>query len=155
MRRVLLTLAAMALTSCGVTAPPRDNAQWNTTVHGVAVTWRWTNPGALRGGQDVAEARSIWLGNNCVVDIDPLLSEGGITRTAAHEYGHCAQARYLLPGIPRPDLGAYYADAGEGFAETYALAYLRECGSSLRPLGWLDRWKSLCATPPDPRTIRP
>lgn len=152
MRRALLTLVALALTSCGITAPPRDNAQWSTTTHDVAVTWRWTNPGGL--GEYAGYAISIWKGNSCVVDIDPALSDPYLVRIAAHEYGHCAQARYLLPGIPRPDLGNHYASSGEGFAETYAQTYLRECGASLRPLGWADYREALCAQAPDPRLMK-
>ena len=41
MKRLLL-LFALVLTACGIQAPPRDNAQWTTTVHGVGITWRAT-----------------------------------------------------------------------------------------------------------------
>lgn len=148
----LVLLLALLLTACGVTAPPRDTGQWTTTTHGVTVTWRYVAPGSL--GKYSGWATYLPAGTSCVVDLDPALSDGQLARVAAHEYGHCAQARYLLPGIPRPDLGSYYATGTEGYAETYALAYLAACGYSLRPLGWTDRREPSCDTAPDPRTIR-
>lgn len=42
-----LTLLIALLVSCGITAPPRDNAQWSSTVQGVSITWRATVPGAM------------------------------------------------------------------------------------------------------------
>ena len=76
-----------------------------------------------------------------------------LVRVAAHEVGHCFQFRYLLPGIPRPDLGSYTASGAEGFAETYARAYLAACGDSLRPLGWADLGVPSCDEAPDPRAV--
>ena len=153
----LLTLPLLLLASCGIVAPARDNAQWQTSTHNVSVTWRATTPGGLghiKAGRVLGHASWFLAGTNCVVDIDLAQSRAELARVAAHEYGHCAQARYLLPGIPRPDLRAYTADPREGYAETYALTYLAACGDSLRPLGWTDYAVPLCAEAPDPRSVR-
>lgn len=149
---------ALILTACGVTAPPRDNAQWQSVVHGVSVTWRATAPGGLGhigALPRVGYALALPAGQSCVVDIDLALSRHMLARIAAHEYMHCAQARYLLPGRPRPDLGDYYASGNEGLAETYARAYLAACGDSLAALGWKDLVAPTCAEAPDPRTLTP
>lgn len=156
MLRFLIPLLALALTACGIVAPARDNAQWDSTIHGVSVTWRATAPGGLgriEAGEVLGHATWVLAGTNCVVDIDLARSHAQLARVAAHEYAHCAQARYLLPGLPRPDLGAYFADPREGFAETYARAYVAACGDALSPLGWVDFNVPLCAEAPDPRAV--
>lgn len=155
MKRLLLLLT-LTLTACNITAPPRDNAQWQTSTHGVDVTWRATAPSALgqtSTGHIAGHALAAPLGQSCVVDIDLTRSRYALARVAAHEYMHCAQARYLLPGIPRPDLGAHFESGNEGLAETYARAYVAACGDSLRPLGWPDLAVPTCAEAPDPRTV--
>ena len=152
----LLTLPLLLLASCGIVAPARDNAQWQTSTHNVSVTWRATSPGGLgrmESGSVLGHASWFLAGTNCVVDMDLAQSRAQLVRVAAHEYGHCAQAKYLLPGIPRPEFGPYFADPTEGFAETYARAYLAACGDSLRPLGWSDLAVPLCAEAPDPRAV--
>lgn len=150
-------LLASLLAACSVTAPPRDNAQFTTALHGVTVTWRYVSPGALGPATPhlpkIGHATWGLGGGACVVDIDPALSRQQLTRVAAHEYFHCAAARYLLPGRPRPDLGTYWASPGEGAAQTYALAYLQACGDSLRPLGWQDLVPQACAEAPDPKEV--
>lgn len=146
----------LLLAACNITAPPRDNAQWSSTVHGVDVTWRATAPAALgqvSTGNVAGHALTAPLGQSCVVDIDMTRSRYALARVAAHEYMHCAQARYLLPGIPRPDLGAHFESGNEGLAETYALAYVKACGDSLAALGWPDLAVPTCAEAPDPRTV--
>lgn len=156
MFRCLALLFAFILTSCNITAPPRDNAQWQSEVHGVLVTWRATAPAALgqvSTGHVAGYATAAPLGTSCVVDLDLTRSRYALARIAAHEYMHCAQARYLLPGLPRPDLGPHFATGNEGLAETYALAYVAACGDSLRPLGWADLSVPTCAEAPDPRTV--
>lgn len=156
MLRFLIPLLALALTACGIVAPARDNAQWDSTVHGVSVTWRATAPAALgqvSTGHVAGHATAAPLGTSCVVDLDLTRSRYALARIAAHEYMHCAQARYLLPGLPRPDLGAHYASGNEGLAETYARAYVQACGDSLAPLGWADLNVPTCAQAPDPRTV--
>lgn len=156
MRRPLLTLPLLLLASCGIVAPARDNAQWQTSTHNVSVTWRATAPGGLgqiRTGYVAGYATAAPGGTSCVVDIDLTRSRYALARVAAHEYMHCAQARYLLSGIPRPDLGPHFATANEGLAEAYARAYVEACGDSLRPLGWSDLAVPLCAEAPDPRGV--
>lgn len=152
-------LSALALAGCGITAPPRDDAQWQSEVQGVTITWRATAPSALgdarHAGPAVGYASWMLAGQTCVVDLDMTLARHELTRVAAHEAGHCLQARHLLPGLPRPDLGAYFADPQEGYAETYARTYLAACGDSLRPLGWADTAAPSCTDAPDPRTITP
>lgn len=178
MRKItLIALLALLMTACTVTpddppappgppvnvilAPERDTGQWVTTVHGVTVTWRATAPGtANRDNHDpklffVGWASSAVGSKTCVVDIDLVNARREQARIAAHEYGHCAQATYNLPGIPRADLGSYYAAPGEGYAETYAQAYLEACGNSLKPLGFQDFAVPTCAEAPDPRTVTP
>lgn len=155
MKRLLLLLA-LALAACGIQAPPRDNAQWQSEVHGVSVTWRATAPAALgqvSTGHVAGYATAAPLGASCVVDLDLTRSRYALARIAAHEYMHCAQARYLLPGLPRPDLGPHFATGNEGLAETYARAYVEACGDSLRPLGWADLSVPTCAEAPDPRAV--
>ncbi|WP_339098323.1 hypothetical protein WDJ50_18330 (plasmid) [Deinococcus sp. VB142] len=156
MLRFLALLFALTLTSCNITAPPRDNAQWQTSTYGVDVTWRATAPSALgqtSTGHIAGYALAAPLGQSCVVDIDLTRSRYALARVAAHEYMHCAAARYLLPGIPRPDLGAHFESGSEGLAETYARAYVAACGDSLRALGWPDLAVPTCAEAPDPRAV--
>jgi hypothetical protein len=148
----ILVLLAVLLSACSVSVPPRDNAQWTTQVWDTSITWRWTNPGAL-GGTRGGEAFPAIGGNSCVVDIDPALSRNQLSMVAAHEAGHCLAGKYLIWGFPRPDLGPYYDNPFEGFAQTYALAYLASCGQSLKALGWVDLRPSNCEHPPDPRLI--
>ena len=155
MKRLLL-LAALALTACGIQAPARDNAQWTSTVQGVEITWRATAPGGLgqiKDGPVVGHAANLPGGVFCVIDLDLAQARHELVRVAAHEVGHCFQFRYLLPGIPRPDLGSYTASGAEGFAETYARAYLTACGDSLRPLGMIDLRAPSCDEAPDPRAV--
>ncbi|GGR63008.1 hypothetical protein GCM10008959_26380 [Deinococcus seoulensis] len=159
----ILSAAALALTlaSCNVTAPPRDNAQWTSTVRGVSITWRWTAPGAL--GEPVVEAgvatqvaghtTMVPGGQSCVVDIDPVAARGQVPRVAAHEAGHCLQARYLKVSADPQNPDPYTHQLSERWAEAYAQAYLRECGPSLRPLGWADGRDPDCAQAPDPDSI--
>ncbi|THF70523.1 hypothetical protein E7T06_07410 [Deinococcus sp. Arct2-2] len=151
MNRILLLLAVF-LSACSVTAPPRDSGQWTTTVFDTSITWRWVAPGGL--GPNWGYANSAPGGGSCVVDLDPALARDVLVRVAAHEAAHCFAGRYLISGFPRPDLGPYYNTPFEGYAQTYALAYLATCGESLAPLGWVDPRPALCASPPDPRSIR-
>ena len=154
--KALLALLPLLLTACAIQAAPRDNAQWTSTVQGVSITWRAVTPGTLgtQGGYPIAaRATNLPGGSSCVVDIDMNRARFTMARIAAHEAGHCLQARYLLAGIPRPDISPYHAGGSEGFAETYALRYLSACGDSLRPLGWQDQIAPLCAEAPDPRSI--
>ncbi|UQN10354.1 hypothetical protein [Deinococcus sp. QL22] len=153
MKRLLFFLALL-LSACSVTVPPRDNAQWTTTVLDTQITWRWVSPGGL-GGNLGGYAISAPGGKSCVVDIDPSLSRDQIPMVAAHEAGHCLAGRYLILGFSRPDLGPYFDNPFEGFAQTYALAYLAACGQSLKALGWIDLRPSRCEAPPDPRSIHP
>lgn len=154
----LLCLLPLLLASCGVVAPPRDRAQWSTSLYGVEITWRWVNPGTLGttpDGQPYAGyTLTTPLGDRCVVDLDPALAQrDSLTHVAAHEAGHCLAARSLrLGGDPgRP--GAYYQQLLERWPEAYAQAYLRACGDSLRPLGWVDSRAASCEAPPDPRSV--
>lgn len=152
----LLTLPLLLLASCGIVAPARDTAQWQTSTHNVSVTWRATSPGGLghiEAGNVLGHANWFLAGTNCVVDVDLAQSRTQLVRVAAHEYAHCAQAHFLLPGLARSDLGPYFADPREGFAENYAHVYLAACGNSLRPLGWADLNVPLCAEAPDPRAV--
>ncbi|OWL98975.1 hypothetical protein CBQ26_00515 [Deinococcus indicus] len=162
-KRILSAAAlALGLAGCSVTAPPRDNAQWTTEVHGVAITWRWTEPGALGGPVYDADGRyrapsghahALPGGTSCVVDIDPTAVRSELARMAAHEAGHCLQARYLrVFADPRSD-DAYTHQLLERWPEGYAQAYLRACGESLRALGWKDPTPSRCAAPPHPNDI--
>lgn len=154
MRWLTLLLAGL-LAACSVQAPPRDNAQFQATVWDVTITWRYVNPDALNRGHGSVAGRATWGpgGRSCVVDLDASGSRRKFTQVVAHEAAHCFQARHLLPGIARPDLGTYFASPVEGFAETYALAYMAACGDSLRPLGWADYRVALCAQAPDPREV--
>ncbi|GGS10347.1 hypothetical protein [Deinococcus sedimenti] len=154
-------LAALALplllAACSVTAPPRDNAQWSSTLHGVTVTWRWTTPGELArrtGNPGTAGHASVLPGaSSCVVDIDPSVSPGQLTRIAAHEFGHClAAAKLRVFGDPQhPDPHTH--QLFERWPEAYAQAYLRSCGQSRRPLGWTDRAEPQCSAPPTAEDI--
>lgn len=153
---ILAALLALLLSGCQVVAPPRDRAQWTSTVHGVQVTWRLVNPGTLRTEHlpIVGVAQGGPLVQSCVVDIDVTLARRELARVAAHEYAHCAQGHYLIPLLSRPDLGAYYASLLEGWPETYARAYLAACGDSLLPLGWADMGTPMCAQAPHPLDVR-
>ena len=154
MRRLFLLLPLL-LAGCGIVAPPRDNAQWQSTLYDTSITWRATAPGAMLSDRAyIGFALALPTGQSCVVDIDLALARYELARVAAHEAGHCFQARHLLAGIPRPDLGDYYSGGIEGFAQTYALAYLKACGDSLKPLGWKDFAVPTCAEAPDPRTVK-
>ena len=149
MKRLLAPLLAL-LTACGVTAPPRDTGQWTSTVHGVEITWRLNQAQALGAWDGLAH--SVLGGKSCVVDVNAT-ARAQLTRLAAHEAGHCLQAAFLLPGFDRADIAPYFADPKEGFAESYARAYLKACGDSLKPLGWQDANTASCTEAPDPRTI--
>lgn len=147
----LAALLGVLLIACHVTAPPRDAAQWESTVHGVQITWRLVAPGELAPYSGHAQGG---LGaTGCVVDIDAAGARHALARLAAHEAGHCLQGRYLIPPQGRPDLGAYFADPMEGWPEAYAQAYLAACGDSLRPLGWADLAVPRCAEAPHPLTV--
>ncbi|GAA5503030.1 hypothetical protein Dxin01_02779 [Deinococcus xinjiangensis] len=157
MRKLLTLLLPLSLAACGFTAPPRDNAQFVSTLYGVEITWRLVNPGTL--GTDgryayVGYAQALPFGSTCVIDIDPTLARHQLAHVAAHEAGHCLSARYALLGPKRPDLGPYFDSLTEGFAETYAQAYTAACGDSLKPLGWQDLAAPTCTEAPDPRTVK-
>ena len=95
MKRPLLPLPLLLLASCGIVAPARDNAQWQTSPHNVPVTWRATSPGGLgriKVGNVLGYASWFRMGTNCVVDVDLAQSRAQLARVAAHEYAHCAQA---------------------------------------------------------------
>lgn len=157
MRRLLPLLAL--LTSCSAFHAPAPS-EWTSTVHGMAITWRLVTPGSIAGPpghQYAGYATSSPLERACRVELDAgvlVRAPELVPHLAAHEVGHCMQGRFLLPGLPRPDLGPYYASGMEGWAETYALAYLAACGPSLAPLGWADPRPADCEHPPDPRTVR-
>lgn len=175
MRKLLLL--ALLLTACSVPptapeppAPPpagpptivipdRDHGQWTTTTHGVTVHWRAVTPDGLNSQEGVTRyvgmAYAVDGSPSCVAEMDLTNSRHGLARVAAHEYAHCAQRAYTLPGRPRPDLGSYYATPDEGFAETYARRYVALCSDSLRPLGWQDYAVPTCEAAPDPRTETP
>ncbi|SMB93898.1 hypothetical protein [Deinococcus hopiensis] len=158
MRRRPLCLLACLLGGCTFVASPRDTAQWTTTVYGVGVTWRWVTPGTLKRGSDGFYAGYTLtgpLGQTCVVDIDPALSRGDLVRVAAHEYGHCAAGRYLKLGANTAGLSAYHQQIQEQWPERYAEAYIKACGRSLKPLGWVDIVEPTCEAAPDPRTFQP
>lgn len=155
-----LFLAAL-LSACGLPAPPPVVPQaflhatdWQTTLYGVTVTTRLVAPGAL-GGQDglAYTAFAHIRPEGRFIEVDVALSRGKLTRVVAHEWGHHFQWAFGLPGIPRPDIDARAADPQEGYAETYARAYVAACGDSLRPLGWADFNVPSCGEAPDPRSI--
>ena len=155
MRRLFLLLPLL-LAGCGIVAPPRDNAQWQSSVQGVQITWRYVAPAALGtvgSAPIIGHASTVLLGQSCVIDLDPALVRQALPLVAAHEVGHCLQMRYVLPSLPRPDLGEYFAAGREGYAQTYALAYLAACGDSLKPLGWADYSVPTCAEAPDPTRV--
>ena len=143
-------LLALALTACAAQPPPSPQPaalapQWQSTVHGVAVVWRWAPPGSLGhvpDGRPIA-GRAWGTLSPCVVDIDAAVSAPELVRVAAHEWAHCAQSAHALPGEV------------ESYADAYAAAYLAACGGSLAPLGWRDYRVPLCAQAPDPRAIAP
>lgn len=159
MKRALLLLTTLALVACGGAPPvpsgPDLKPQWAATVRGVPVTWEIVQPGSL-GRLDgdpngpVVGARAHMGARPCRIEIDTAATRADMALYAAHEVGHCLQAFYKLPGIPRPDLGPYFAGGTEGFAETYALAYKAACGDSLEPLGWKDARVATCTLAPDP-----
>lgn len=146
-----LTLPAL-LAACSVTAPPRDTAQWISTVHGVTVTWRWTTPGQLarETGDPGTAGRSTVLPGaaSCVVDIDPSVAPGELTRVAAHEFGHCLAAAKLRIFADPQNPDPYTHQLFERWPEAYAQAYLTACGDSRRALGWADRIAPRCAQAP-------
>lgn len=160
-----LALATL-LSGCVFTVPPRDNAQWVSTVHGVTMHWRWVTPGALGGafgtlaGQPdnpapryAGMAMTAPLALSCVIDIDPALSRGDLVNVAAHEAGHCFAGHYLRLSATTEGLSPYHQQLFERYAELYAQLYIRECGRSLRPLGWFDTVEPTCRAAPDPREI--
>lgn len=161
-RTLLPVLLALGLAGCSVTAPPRDNAQWTTEVHGVSITWRWTEPGALAepvsdglgGFRTVGGRAEVRPGSSsCVVDLDPTVIRQQLTRVAAHEAGHCLQARYLRLFADPQNADPSTHQLFERWAEAYAQAYLRACGQSLRALGWKDPIDPNCPAPPHPNDI--
>lgn len=162
MRRALLPLL-LILAACAPTPPPTPpgsptpEPRWTATVRGVPLVWEIVAPGALGllyGTVGPPVGGRAHMGERpCRVALDVEATRGEWARYAAHEAAHCLQVALRLPGRTRPDLGAYYADPAEGFAETYARAYVRTCGESLRPLGWRDARVPTCAAAPDPRAI--
>ena len=82
----LLTLPLLLLASCGIVAPARDTAQWQTSTHDVSVTWRATTPGGLgriEAGNVLGHATWVLVGTNCVVDMDLAQSRARLVRTSA------------------------------------------------------------------------
>lgn len=158
MRKLLSLALPLLLASCAAHTPAPS--EWSGTLWGKAVTWRIVAPGSIQsppGRHFVGYATSDLLAGTCLVEVDAaalVRAPETVPHLVAHEVGHCAQGWFLLLGLPRPDLGEYYAGYLEGWAETYALAYLRACGSSLAPLGWNDGRPAACAAPPDPREVR-
>ena len=148
MKRLLAPMLALLLTACGIGLPPADGSTWTTTAAGITATWRWVQPGSL--GANIIGRAQWWPG--CDIGLDARLRAGGementLPFVAAHELGHCLQRTYSIPGISRPDLREYARDPKEGWADTYASAYLASCGNSVEPL-----WRGdPCA--PDPRTV--
>lgn len=61
------------------------------------------------------------------------------------EYGHGGV------GAQGAVYGEYYRPAVEGFAESYARAYIAACGDNLAPLGY---GSGPACVLPDPRTVR-
>lgn len=158
MRRALLPLLLLA--ACAPTPPPTPpgsptpEPRWTATVRGVPLVWETVEPGTLgllygTVGPPVG-GRAHLREHPCRVEIDVDATRGQWAQVAAHEAAHCFQVALRVPGRARPDLGEYYADPAEGYAETYALAYVRACGESLRPLGWRDARVPTCDQPPDP-----
>lgn len=171
MRRLLLPslLALLPLLSgCMFTVPPRDNAQWTTTTHGVTVHWRLVTPGSLGGltsslghrpgdlttPRYAGTALTLPPAVSCVVDLDPALARTALVQVAAHEFGHCAAGRYIKVSPNTQGLDTYNSQLFERYAEHYAQLYLRECGDSLRPLGWYDLSAPTCREAPDPRRLQ-
>lgn len=102
---------------------------------------RWLKvPGASGAAQ---------AGVPCRIYLDERVQD--VVWVVAHEFGHCFQSHFRLPGLPRPDLHAYFHTPVEGFAQTYAEFYLARCGLSLRPLGLPDDRAPECLEAPDPR----
>lgn len=167
-RRLLpLLLLPILLTGCMFNVPARDNAQWTTTTHGVTVHWRWVTPGSLGGlltslghqpdnhtaPRYAGTAITLPPALSCVVDLDPALSRHDLTRVAAHEFGHCAAGHYVKISLKTEGLSEYHQQIFERYAENYAQLYMKECGDSLRPLGWYDLAEPKCSAAPDPRLI--
>ncbi|WP_041221902.1 hypothetical protein [Deinococcus proteolyticus] len=150
MRRLLLPslLALLPLLSgCMFTVPPRDNAQWTTTTHGVTVHWRLVTPGSLGG-------LTSSLGHRPGDLTTPRYAGTALVQVAAHEFGHCAAGRYIKVSPNTQGLDTYNSQLFERYAEHYAQLYLRECGDSLRPLGWYDLSAPTCREAPDPRRLQ-
>lgn len=163
MRRSLLPLLAALLVGCGAAPPPPTSPtlepRWTATVRGVPIIWEIVRPGSLGRlwgdpNGPVVGARAYMGERPCRIQIDTVETRADMPGFAAHEVGHCLQAFHGLPGIPRPELGGYWADPTEGFAETFAEAYRAACGPSLAPLGWSDTRPARCAEVPDPRGLR-
>lgn len=111
---------------------------------GVTVFYETFAPGDLGAGV-IGQARWYATFGFCDVRIDATLSGEVLAETVAHEVQHCAAFAFKLPGRSRPDLGAYYSDAREGAAQTYARAYVSVCGDRLGPLKWPGDTRSCAA----------
>ncbi|WP_278913935.1 hypothetical protein [Deinococcus wulumuqiensis] len=85
------------------------------------------------------------VGHGCLVMLDRDYFLNGTPRQRtlllAHEVGHCLDASVLEYGhggigAQGAVYGEYYRPAVEGFAESYARAYVARCGDNLAPLGY-------------------
>ena len=100
------------------------------------------------------------LGHGCLIMLDRTYFLNGTPRQRtlllAHEVGHCLDASVLEyghggVGAQGAVYGEYYRPAVEGFAESYARAYIAACGDNLAPLGYGSGPECVV---PDPRTVR-
>ncbi|WP_291424593.1 hypothetical protein [Deinococcus sp.] len=105
------------------------------------------------------------LGQGCVIMLDQTYFLNGTptqkTLLLAHEFGHCLDGSRLLyshnhVGDSGKVYGPYYRPAVEGFAEAYARAYLKACGTNLALLGWetAPQDRGAACELPDPKAVR-
>lgn len=145
-RNLIPLLLALTFSLAGAQNLFGYTVQARVTVKGVRVIYAVAPAGKL--GRPGSSTNTPF---GCLVLIDPNFVHAA---NVAHELGHCLDQGYSRSfGSAGCRIREYACDPAEGYADTFALAYIFTQGQDLAPLGWTGQADDTRL--PDPAQITP
>lgn len=156
MRIAALLVMTFLLSGCATLsmhyAPPIKS--WETHLEGMRVEYKIVDRHKHSG-------TAVYAFGTCSITLSTSVTHlyKHLVLAAAHEVAHCldgSQLGWSHNGFEDEgcELGDYFCAPAEGFAETWALAYIDKCGYARDPLGLIPPDERPCELP-DPRTVTP